>query len=150
MRPFPRFLPLLAALLTSALVLAGVFELDRLERERLTQRNRVETLDRLSIVRSRIESAINARLFLNRGLMSYVSTHPRITVPEFQVFADALIRQQKGIRSIQLAKDSIVSHIYPMEGNQAALGLKLLQQPKQRDAVARAIESRNTVVAGPV
>jgi sensor domain CHASE-containing protein len=37
-----------------------------------------------------------------------------------------------------------------MEGNQAALGLKLLQQPKQRDAVARAIESRNTVVAGPV
>jgi PAS domain S-box-containing protein len=150
MRPFPRFLPLLAALLTSALVLAGVFELDRLERERLTQRNRVETLDRLSIVRSRIESAINARLFLNRGLMAYVSTHPRITVPEFQVFADALIRQQKGIRSIQLAKDSIVSHIYPMEGNRAALGLKLLQQPKQRDAVARAIESRNTVVAGPV
>ncbi len=150
MRPFPRFLPLLAALLTSALVLAGVFELDRLERERLTQRNRVETLDRLSIVRSRIESAINARLFLNRGLMAYVSTHPRITVPEFQAFAEALIRQQKGIRSIQLAKDSIVSHIYPMEGNQAALGLKLLQQPKQRDAVARAIESRNTVVAGPV
>lgn len=41
MRPFPRLLPLLAALLTSAVVLAGVFELDRLERERLTQRNRV-------------------------------------------------------------------------------------------------------------
>ena len=150
MRPFPRLLPLLAALLTSAVVLAGVFELDRLERERLTQRNRVETLDRLSIVRSRIESAINARLFLNRGLMAYVSTHPRITVPEFQAFADALIRQQKGIRSIQLAKDSIVSHIHPIAGNQAALGLKLLQQPKQRDAVVRAIESRNTVVAGPV
>jgi PAS domain S-box-containing protein len=150
MRPYPHLLPLLVAFLTAATVLAGVFELDRLERGRLIQMNRAETLDRLSIVRSKIESTINARLFLNRGLMAYVSTHPRITIQEFQVFAEALIRQQPGIRSIQLAKDSIVSHIYPIEGNKAALGLKLLQHPKQRDAVVRAIESRNTVVAGPV
>lgn len=150
MRPPPLLMPLLAALLTSAAVLAGVFELDRLERDRLAQRNRAETLDHLSLVRSRLESAINARLFLNRGLMAYVSSHPRIAAQEFHVFADGLTRQQRGIRSIQLAKDSIVSHIHPMEGNRAALGLKLLQQPKQRDAVARAIESGDTVVAGPV
>lgn len=87
MRPYPHLLPLLAAFLTAATVLAGVFELDRLERGRLIQMNRAETLDRLSIVRSKIESTINARLFLNRGLMAYVSTHPRITIQEFQVFA---------------------------------------------------------------
>lgn len=150
MRPFSRFLPLSAAFLTAAIVLAGIFGFDRLERDRLTQRDRAETLDQLSIVRGRIESAINARLFLNRGLVAYVSTHPRITVPEFQAFAAALVRQQHGIRSIQLAKDSIVSHIYPIAGNEAALGLKLLAQPKQRAAVLRAIESRDTVVAGPV
>lgn len=150
MRPFSRFLPLSAAFLTAAIVLAGVFGLDRLERDRLAQRDHAETLDQLSIVRGRIESAINARLFLNRGLVAYASTHPQITVPEFQSFAAALARQQHGIRSIQLAKDSIVSHIYPIAGNEAALGLKLLAQPKQRDAVLRAIESRDTVVAGPV
>ncbi|MGE5027154.1 MAG: PAS domain S-box protein, partial [Betaproteobacteria bacterium] len=150
MRPNLRVPPLLAAFFTAAAVLAGVFELDSIERDRLAQHNRAEALDRLSIVRSKIENAVNARLFLNRGLMAYVSTHPGITTPEFQAFADALVRQQPGVRSIQLAKDSIVSHIYPMEGNRAALGLKLLQLPKQREAVARAIESRNTVVAGPV
>ncbi|HUW51571.1 MAG TPA: PAS domain S-box protein [Sulfuricella sp.] len=150
MPPFPRFIPLAAALITISAVLAGVFEIDHLEQERLAQQSRSRTLDQLSIIRGDIESALNARLFLGRGLVAYASTHPGITVPEFQLFAAALVRQQSGIRSIQLAKSNIVSHIYPLKGNEAALGLRLLEIPKQRDAVQRAIKSRSTIVAGPV
>lgn len=148
--PLPRFIPLAAAFITIVAVLAGVFEVDRLEQERLAQQSRSRTLDQLSIIRGNIESALNARVFLGRGLVAYTSTHPGITVPEFRLFAAALVRQQSGIRSIQLAKGSIVSHIYPLKGNEAALGLKLLEIPAQRDAVQRAIQSRKTVVAGPV
>ncbi|MCE5180628.1 MAG: PAS domain S-box protein [Betaproteobacteria bacterium] len=150
MSPLARFFPLAAALITTVAVLAGVFKVDRLEQEHLTQQNRSRTLDQLSIIRGKIESTLNSRVFLGRGLVAYASTHPGISTPEFQLFAAALIRQQSGIRSIQLAKGSIVSHIYPLKGNEAALGLKLLEIPAQRGAVQQAIESRNTVVAGPV
>lgn len=150
MRPLSRLHPAIAAFLTAAVVLAGAFQLENIERDRLVQRSRTETLDQLSIVRGRIESALNARIFLNRGLAAYVSIHPQITASEFQTLAPALLGSQTGIRSIQLAKDSVVSHIYPMVRNEAALGLKLLEHPKQRNAVLHAIDSRQTIVAGPV
>jgi PAS domain S-box-containing protein len=43
-----------------------------------------------------------------------------------------------------------VSHVYPVKGNREALGLDLLSLPDQNAAVQRALDSKTTVVAGPV
>jgi len=139
-----------ASALTMAVILVAAFMLDHAEQDRHRVKLRAETLNHVSAARARLESVLNAKLFITGGLAAYVSNHPEIGRKEFQSFASALVRQQHGIRSIQLAKNSIVSHIYPMAGNEVALGLKLLAQPKQRDAVLRVIKSRDTVVAGPV
>lgn len=147
---YSRHLPLLSALLTAALVLGVVQLVDRAESERHLQAHRAEVLNQLSVVRARLENALSIRISLTRGLVAFVASHPSGTAAEFQSFASALFRQQAGIRSLQLAKDSIVSQVYPLEGNRQALGLKLLEVPAQREAVRRAIESHGTVVAGPV
>lgn len=146
----PRYMHLLLALLTAALVLFSVLGVERVERERSLQASRAEALDQLSVVRARLEGALNSRIFLSRGLVAFVQAHPTRREDEFQIYAQALFQQQTGIRSLQLAKDSVVSHIYPMAGNRQAFGLKLLEMPAQRRAVLRAIETRQTVVAGPV
>jgi sensor domain CHASE-containing protein len=43
-----------------------------------------------------------------------------------------------------------VTHVCPLAGNEAAVGMDLLAHPERRVAVERAIESRDTVVTGPI
>jgi len=147
--PQRNLLPLLAALLTAAIILAFTFKLDRMEREYLSQKNHADALNHLSLIRAQLESALNSRLFLTRGLVAFVNNQPEVKEDEFASFAGELIKQQPGIRSIQLARNNVVSHIYPLPGNEKALGLKLLEHATSKDAVRRAIDLNQTVVNGP-
>jgi PAS domain S-box-containing protein len=145
-----RSLPYVMALVVAAAVLAAVWVVDRLEQERFREANRTSVLHRLSNVRAELEGALNARLFLTQGLLAHVSTHPEIAHAEFEAIAKVLLAGQSAIRSIELAKNTVVTHIYPVEGNEKARGLRLLDLPDQRAAVQRALDTRKTVVAGPV
>jgi PAS domain S-box-containing protein len=140
----------LGALLAAGVVLAVVWVADRLDQQRVHEANRTSVIQRVSIVRARLEGALNARLFLTRGLVGHVSIHPEAVEADFEDLARALMAGNTGIRSIQLAKNTIVSHLYPLRGNEEARGLRLLELPDQRAAVQQAIESKRTLVAGPV
>jgi PAS domain S-box-containing protein len=137
-------------LLVAVTVLAIVGILDHSERDRFRQASRAQVLDHLSATRAKLEGALNARLFLTQGIAAHVSTRPELGEAEFAELAPVLLAGRTGIRAIQLAKDTVVSHIYPLEGNSAAQGLRLLDVPEQRAAVQRALETGKTVVAGPV
>ncbi|MBD0309297.1 MAG: hypothetical protein ICV80_14645, partial [Microcoleus sp. T1-bin1] len=52
--------PYLAAISASLAILVGVGILDRSEQQRFLQYNRATTLDRLSTVRSKLESSLNS------------------------------------------------------------------------------------------
>ena len=147
---FESLQPYLCALLVAFTVLVVVGILDHSERERFRQESRARVLDHVSATRAKLEGALNARLFLTQGLAAHVSTRPELGEAEFAQVAPALLAGRTGIRAIQLAKDTVVSHIYPLEGNLAAQGLRLLDVPEQRTAVQRALETGKTVVAGPI
>lgn len=142
-------LPLFFALLTAAVLLAVTFKLDQKEREYLSQKNHADALNQLSLARARLESVLNSRLFLTRGLAAFVTNNPEVDEDEFRTFAQELMKHQPGIRSIQLARNSVISHIYPLPGNEAAFGLRLLETATSKDAARRAIATRRTVVNGP-
>jgi two-component system sensor histidine kinase ChiS len=146
-----RLLPYMMALLTTGITLGAGWVVDWSEQERFQEFNRRSVTQKLGIVRARLEGKLNGRLFLTRGLVSYVSTHPDISMEEFRNIARVLLVEgQGGIRSIQLAKNTVVTHLYPLEGNEQAKGLRLLELPDQRAPVLRALETKSTVVAGPV
>lgn len=121
-----------------------------IEYERINLERRSHVVDELSTVRAKLEAALNRRLFLMHGVTAFVATNPDMNVSEFQNLAGAILKNETGIRSIQLAKDTVVTHVYPLAGNEQAVGLRLLDLPLQRSAVERAIQSQSTVVAGPV
>jgi diguanylate cyclase (GGDEF)-like protein len=54
------------------------------------------------------------------------------------------------IDSFQLAPDAIVTYINPMEGDEAAIGHNLLNDPARKDYVLAAINSNSVVMQGPV
>jgi len=146
-----RFLPYFAASLTVAVVLAIVWVLERSEQERFQQRNHTDVLNQLSTVRARLEGSLNQRLFLTRGLVAYISViNPNIDQEEFENLARVIVAQEPGIPSAALFKDSICTHLYPLAGQEAALGFDPMKVPEEREAFQRAIDTRNTVLAGPV
>jgi PAS domain S-box-containing protein len=142
--------PYLAAIATSVAILVGVGILDRSEQQRFLQYSRTSTIDRLSTVRSKLESSLNSRLFLIRGLVADISNNPNITEAEFAATARILLAQQTGIRNITLVKGTTIAYIYPPEGNQKAIKVDLTALPEQRKMVEDVISTRKTLVAGPV
>jgi len=104
----------------------------------------------VSNLRASIEHEINTSLNLTMGVLVYVSANPEIHQKEFATLAHSIMQYAPYIRNIGLARDNVISHIYPMEGNRKALGLRYIDNPHQRDAVLQAMETRKTVIAGPV
>lgn len=142
--------PYLAAISAAAAILAGVWVLDRSEQQRFWQYNRASTLNQASTIRSNLEGALNSRLLVMRGLVAYISNKPNITEAEFAATARILLAEQKGIRSIGLVKGTTIAYMYPRTGNESAIGVDLMSIPDQRQMVEEAIETRKTVLAGPV
>ena len=70
-------------------------------------------------------------------------------IRDFDTIAAGLIQAYGGIDSLQLAPGGIVSEIYPLQGNERAIGHDLLIDPARRTEALAAIESRNMTLAGP-
>jgi signal transduction histidine kinase len=114
----------------------------------------VELRDRMreqgSDLRARIEYEINTTLNLTQGALVYVAAHPDVGQEEFAQLARQILKHAPHIANLGLARDNVITHLYPLEGNEKALGLRYLENAQQRDAVLRAIATRHTVIAGPV
>ncbi|MCW8928611.1 MAG: sensor domain-containing diguanylate cyclase [Gammaproteobacteria bacterium] len=118
--------------------------------ENQLDRQRSATLDKTMTMRAKIEGEINSTLHLTQGLIAYVATHPDFDDKEFSQLADEIIFLARNLRNIGLAKNNIITHLYPLVGNEAALGLEYEKLPNQWPAIKKAIDIKGTVVAGPI
>ena len=105
-----KILPVSVAFVASLFILVLFWFVDQSELKQHKALTRLKVLHELSIIRAKLESGLNSRLYLVSGLIAYTILNPD---DEFESLAVVLIEGHTGIRSIQLAKDSIVSHIYP-------------------------------------
>jgi serine phosphatase RsbU (regulator of sigma subunit) len=142
--------PYIGALVTAIAVLITGLLLEGTETRRFQEKNRADVLNEASTIRARLEAAINSRLLLVESLMLDTTINPDITQDEFALMARLLLAKYPEIRSANLAKNSIITHIYPLKGNENAIGLNLLAKREQKEAVERAIKQNKSIVAGPV
>ncbi len=143
-------MPVTAALLSSGALLSICMLISQTENHRYQQAQRLEVLTQASFVRDRLEQSVNEKLAIVEGIAAYVAQNPEVTQAEFERLAQALLSRHPEIRSTNLARHSVISHIYPLAENQAVLGLDLLALPEQRSAVQRAIQTQQSIVAGPM
>lgn len=141
----------LAALLTVGTVLGFTWVLNRAEQDRFDQQKRTDAQQQLSTTRARLEKDLNQRLFLSRGLVAYISAiNPNITQQEFENLTQVIVAQESGIRSVALYKNTIISHMYPLKGNESTIGFDPRTIPGEKEAIENAIANRLTIVAGPL
>lgn len=72
-----------------------------------------------------------------------------LTMGNFDYVAKDLIKNIGGIDSLALAPNAVVERIYPLKGNEQAIGHDLLNDPKRRTETLKTIESRKLTLAGP-
>jgi diguanylate cyclase (GGDEF)-like protein len=68
----------------------------------------------------------------------------------FAELAEGLLREKTQLRNIAGAPGLVISLMYPVQGNEKALGLDYRQHERQREAVLRARDTKELVLAGPV
>lgn len=130
-------------------VVATELVVDAIKRERAAF-NQIELNNRGSDVRIFIERQVSETVLLSTGLIVYVAANPEVNEQEFSDVAKSLIQRAPTVTNIGLARNNVITHIYPLKGNEKALGLDYMENPAQRGSVVKAINERNTVIAGPV
>ncbi|MCB1689155.1 MAG: CHASE domain-containing protein, partial [Halioglobus sp.] len=124
------------------------FEYSYIENER--QRAELETTSEVNFIAQRLTGKLGAQLAAVEGLATYIASNPGLSQAEFDAFAHAIFARQDFLISIAAAPGLVVNMVYPLAGNETALGLDYLKMPSQRKAVLRARDERKAVLAGPV
>ena len=68
---------------------------------------------------------------------------------KFDEYADSVLQMIPGIANLQLAPKGVIEQIYPLEGNEKAIGHKILQDDARLDEALLAIKSKGLTLAGP-
>jgi signal transduction histidine kinase len=133
-----------------SLGLATSYHLGELRSREELSDARTDVTGRLDHLRADLSRELYSTLNLPLGLFSLVSLEGKIDRTEFDGLAATLLERSPLIRNLALAPGNVIRFVYPLKGNEAAIGLDYLQTPTQRDAVLRAMAERRTVVAGPL
>lgn len=137
-----------AVLIGSAVLIGGV--LLESEHAQAVRSAEVAKMQReVSILRARVESALNAKLYLVQSLNALVHAEPEINDATFQQFAEELGLNIRSIRSLQLAPNGVVRYVWPLETNSKAIGHDLFADPRRKTAAELAISTRSIWLAGP-
>ncbi len=142
--------PLLCGGAGAVLVLLAGYANWQYEHQVAISERHTEVAQQLRYGKGSLERILNSRLALAHGLESFVELQPEFTTEEFNRFSANLFRGQKGVLALEIAKGSVLTHVYPLGPNRAALNLDLKTRPDQWSVVERAITTKQHMLAGPV
>ncbi len=143
----PNYLPALLAVFI--LLAAGIFA-EQQNRAVHQARMRETVAAALNPIRAKLEANINGDIQLIRGLIATISTEPGMDQKRFSELARNLFNERSHLRSLAAAPNLVVSMVYPVAGNQKAIGLNYRKNKDQRAAALRVKETASMVLAGPL
>lgn len=98
---------------------------------------------------SRVESQLSKYLAESDLMKRIVEKEYDIDNEQFDKLAELMQEDEDVIEARELAEDGVVSRIYPMERNEAAMGLDMLQNPARKKEARLARLSGEYTIAGP-
>jgi len=118
-----------------------------------SQRSMALLNEEISVGLGKVRGALENRLYSNihkaEGIKALVAMNPNLTQDDFKNAMEIYFRDQSDLRNIGLAPDMIIKYVYPLEGNQAAIGLDFRTVPSQFETADLARKLNKIVVAGP-
>lgn len=102
--------------------------------------------EELTDIRAELESILFQNLSIAHGTANHISFNPQISQADFALFARLQLSIDNQISHFAVAKDLIISHLYPIAGNEKAMGLNYRTNAAQIGDIEKAIESGQAVV----
>lgn len=101
----------------------------------------------LAAVKFRVTAALNHSFSALKTLAFIVTDYG---VPNyFDSVAQHILRSCKYIDALQLTRKGVITHVYPLQGNEAAIGFDILTDPLRKQEAYRALQKRDIFFAGP-
>lgn len=107
--------------------------------------------DRLVLVQKNLENTIISRMISMLNLSSYIEINGELTQEEYAVFSKPIYESNNQVvNSMTFITDTTITHIYPFDGNESAIGIDLAAVPEQKDLIVYAKEQVKEVFTAPV
>ena len=145
-----RLIMALPVLLAIVVMTVAAVLLDRQHQQITENRLRADTLQKISIIRAKLEGNLSSNIQLVKGLVSVISTEPDMDQARFDQLVGNLFDERSQLRSVAAAPDLVVSMTYPLKGNEAVIGLDYRTNTAQWPAVERVVKTGQLNIAGPV
>lgn len=109
------------------------------------ERDRV--VRQINIVKDRLQTSLSYSLSATKTLAFFVREYG---VPEdFDGMARQILDSNPYIDALELTKEGIITNVYPLKGNEAAIGYDVLADPERNREAYLAIEKKALYFAGP-
>ncbi|MGB3725628.1 MAG: EAL domain-containing protein [Glaciecola sp.] len=135
--------------LVSLIIMTTVY-VEILTHRSQSEHERAMVTQQLSIVHGALESKIYQNIELATGLASYLSFNPEVSASDFAKFSANIASDKTDIISLGLARNFVITHIYPLEGNEKVLGVDYRELPEQFEIVNKTVTLKKKIIAGPV
>lgn len=132
------------------LMISVVLIIDTTSTERFRSDVRQEWQARIDDLGLQLQSRILQNIQTVWGLAAYVSVNPDIGEMRFRELASVIFRLAPELRNIGLAPGFVIRHIYPLEGNRAAIGLDLTSQSLSEEQINRLLKTERAIFSGPI
>ncbi len=140
---------LLVTLMLIFLLLTELLARQEQQRQNLMSQRQVSVA--VGQLRARMESEVNATLHLSNGLVAYIQASNGEVAPEvFHQLLPNLVRQGQHIRNIGVAPGNRITYLFPLEGNEKALGVYYPDLANQWPQIEALIARREAALVGPV
>ncbi|GAA4816124.1 hypothetical protein GCM10011365_01080 [Marinicella pacifica] len=113
------------------------------------QSKRYKALQTAQNLNTMLGNFLNNDVILVKNLAAYIAINPDLDRQEFKAFCTEIFEQGEALINLAAAPDLIIEMIYPLAGNEPALGVDYRQVPSQRDLVFRALREHKTVFSNP-
>jgi sensor domain CHASE-containing protein len=140
---------ILFVVLLGLFIMIGV-QLARFESERYKQQELENVQLRLEEIKTSLTSRIYSNIYKTSAVKALVAMNQDLTQDDFARAMEVQFRGEHDLHNIGLAREMILQFMYPIEGNEAAVGLDYRTLPDQLAAVEPALSLNEIVLAGPL
>lgn len=131
-------------------VLWGISSFSALSVQKVTEQAKEDAQRELTLVRSQIESSVYESTYIADSLATVITLNPDFVEKNWLTIAEKLTLKSPFIRSVAIAPNNIITHVYPAKGNEKAIGLDYRQVPVQYASVLLAKDLGWVHLDGPL
>ena len=144
-----RFLQIAIAAVAIVLIIVS-YIIGTLHIKQQQTNRRLHVIEELNTIGNRLEGIVRSTFNLTQGMVHLIRYQGNISTPQFEALCKMAMEENSYIRNVALAPNNVVEMVYPLKGNEKAIGLSYLERDDQKPSVIRAMELKSPILAGPV